>query len=116
MAVAPGSSSSQYSLLLNFSERSAGTLFHLQTEEGEEILSFSPAKRYESIVFSSPELQNGTTYNVYFDGSSTGSQIDGLYEGGTYTPGDLYKTFTINSMVTTVADGSEGPGKPAASN
>jgi hypothetical protein len=56
MAVAPGSSSTQYSVLLNFSERSAGTLFHVQTEEGVEILNFSPSKRYESIVFSIPEL------------------------------------------------------------
>jgi hypothetical protein len=85
---------------LTFTERSAGTLFHVQTEGGEEILSFAPSKRYASLVFSSPELQSGTTYKAYFDGSSTGTETDGLYEGGTYTPGTLYKTFTITSMVT----------------
>jgi hypothetical protein len=100
MAMAPDSSSTQYSLLLNFSARSAGTMFHVETDEGAEILSFSPSKRYESVVFSSPELQNGTTYNVYFNGSSTGTETDGLYEGGAYSPGTLYRTFTINSMVT----------------
>jgi hypothetical protein len=100
MAEAPGSSSTQYSVLLNFSQRSAGTLFHVETDAGAEILSFSPSKPYESIVFSSPALQYGSTYNVYFGGSSTGAEIDGLYEGGAYSPGTFYTSFTINGVVT----------------
>jgi hypothetical protein len=104
MAQAPDTSSSQYSLLLNFrSTIPAGTLFHIQTSrQGEEILSFSPSKAYQSIAFSSPELTKGTTYAVYYGGSSTGTVVDGLYQDGTYTPGTPYTSFTISSIVTNV--------------
>lgn len=101
MAQAPGSSSTQYWALLNFSERSAGTLFHIQTNGGVELLTFSPSMRYESIVFSSPALETGTTYDVYFGGSSTGTETHGLYEGGTYAPGTKYTDFTVPMSVDT---------------
>jgi len=104
MAQAPDSSSSQYSLLLNFrSTIPAGTLFHIQTSrQGEQILSFSPSKAYQSIAFSCPELTKGTTYAVYYGGSSTGTVVDGLYQDGTYTPGTQYTSFTISSIVTNI--------------
>lgn len=104
MAQAPDASSSQYSLLLNFrSTIPAGTLFHIQTSrQGEEILSFSPSKAYQSIAFSSPELTKGTTYAVYYGGNSTGTVVDGLYQDGTYTPGTQYTSFTISSIVTNI--------------
>jgi hypothetical protein len=110
MAQAPSTSSTQYSVLLGFDARNAGTLFHVETEGGTEILTFSPSKRYESIVFSTPELRNGTTYDAYFAGSSTGSETDGLYEGGSYSPGSLYKTFTISSTVTNDTGNHSNPG------
>ena len=104
MAQAPDASSSQYSVLLNLrSTIPAGTLFHIQTSrQGEEILSFSPSKAYQSIAFSCPELTKGTTYAVYYGGSSTGTVIDGLYQDGTYTPGTKYTSFTISRIVTNV--------------
>jgi hypothetical protein len=103
MAEAPSLPSTQYSILLNFhSAISAGTLFHIQTSSGNEILSFVPAKSYQSIVFSSTDLTGGTTYDVYLGGSSTGMDNDGLYENGTYTPSTKYGSFTISGIVTRV--------------
>lgn len=102
MAEAPSTSSTQYSVLLKFmSTRQAGTIIHIQTSTGTEILTFKPTKAYKSIAFSSPALKKGT-YDVYFGGSSIGTVVDGLYTGGTYTPGTKYKNFTISSIVTTV--------------
>jgi hypothetical protein len=102
MAEAPGTSSTQYSVLLKFmSTRQNGTIIHIQTSTGTEILTFQPTKAYKSIAFSSPALTKGT-YDVYFGGNSTGTVVDGLYTGGTYTPGTKYKNFTISSIVTTV--------------
>jgi hypothetical protein len=107
MAESPSASSTQYSVLLNFSEKDAGTLFHIETSAGEEILTFRPAKRYESVVFSSPALSNGSSYTVYSGGSATGTLSDGLYSGGVYSPGTLNSDldFTISSVVTTVGSG-----------
>jgi hypothetical protein len=112
MAEAPDTSSTQYSILLNFgSPQQAGTLFHIQTSEGNEVLSFAPTKRYQSIVFSSPELIKGSTYDVYYRGSSTGMIVDGLYADGNYTPGTKYTDFTISGIVTSIG-GAGMPGRP----
>ena len=101
MAQAPSSSSTQYSVLVNFRfSISAGTLIHLQTNDGTELFTFAATKTVRSVVFSSPSLSNGTTYDLYYGGSSTGTNVDGLYIGGTYTPGTKYTTFTISSIVT----------------
>ncbi len=103
MAQAPGTSSTQYSILLNFrSSMSAGTLINIQTSDGTVLFSFKPTKAYQSVVFSSATLTKGSTYNVYYGGSSTGTANDGLYLSGTYTPGTKYTTFTISSVTTTV--------------
>jgi hypothetical protein len=96
MAQAPGTSSIQYSVMLNFSSaQPGGTMVHIETEDGEEILTFVPTKAYQSVVLSSPELENGSTYVVYSGGSSTGTVTDGLYSGGTYTAGTEVGSFVI---------------------
>ncbi|MEJ2739389.1 MAG: hypothetical protein P8105_06140 [Dehalococcoidia bacterium] len=88
MAQAPSESSTQYALLLNVSSAlEAGTMIHIESEDGEEVLTFVPEKTHESVAFSSSGLKNGITYNVYSGGNSTGTITDGLYSGGTYTPG-----------------------------
>ncbi len=105
MAQAPGTSSTQNSLLLNFSSKlQAGTLFHIQTSEGDEIISYTPVKAYQSVVFSSPLLIKDSGYDVYYGGSSTGSVNDGLYEDGTYTTGTKYASFTVSGVVTKVGN------------
>ncbi len=104
MAEAPSTSSTQYSVLVNFNfARQAGTIIHIQTSTGTEILTFKPTKIYKSIVFSSSVLTKGTTYDIYFGGNSTGTVVDSLYTGGVYTPGTKYPTsFTISSIVTKI--------------
>ncbi|MBN1147186.1 MAG: carbohydrate-binding domain-containing protein [Anaerolineales bacterium] len=111
MAQAPSATSSQYSVMHNFqSPQAAGTLVHIESQDGEEILTFAPAKEYQSIVLSSPELENGSTYVIYSGGSSSGAVVDGLYIGGNYTPGAQATSLTITSMVT--GAGSFGGGFP----
>ncbi|MBN1516692.1 carbohydrate-binding domain-containing protein [Candidatus Sumerlaeota bacterium] len=108
MTQAPSSSSSQNSLKVMFtSSYAATTLFHLQTSAGAEVITFRPTHQYRSIVFSSSALQTGTTYQIYMGGSHSGVNTDGVYSGGTYTPGTLYTTFTVTQRVTSL--GSSGP-------
>jgi hypothetical protein len=105
MAEAPGESSTQCSVLLNFdSTLRAGTLLHIQTSQGHDILTFSPTKHYQSLALSSPELVTGATYDVYYGGSSTGTVNDGLYQDGTYTSGTKYTSFTISGIVTRIGN------------
>jgi len=106
MAQGPSTSSTQYSVLVNFrSPQSANTLVNIQTASGETVLTFSPTKTYQSIVFSSPELATGS-YDLYLGGNSTGTLSYGIYEDGTYSPGTKYTSFTISEIVTTVGSGT----------
>ena len=106
MAQAPGTGSSQYSVLAFFDTTlQGGTMVSLQSDSGEEIFTFVPEKDYQSIAFSSPKLTTGTTYNLYVGGSSSGTESGGLYQDGTYTPGTLYQSFTISDTVTQIGSG-----------
>lgn len=104
MLEAPDSeSSSQYAVTVTLeSSLSANTLFHVESTDGTELFTFAPAKSYQSVIFSLPTLTNGTTYRIYRSGSSTGTKTNGLYSGGTYTPGTLLTTFTISDRITTI--------------
>ncbi|MBN2174472.1 MAG: hypothetical protein JW731_10080 [Bacteroidales bacterium] len=57
---------------------------------------------YYSIIFSSDELDTGTSYKVYTGRTCTGSLQNGLYTGGAYSGGTLRTTFTLTNMAQTV--------------
>ncbi len=113
MAQSPDTSSTQNSAVISFTETmSAGTLFNIQTAEGKQLLTFKPSKAYQTIVFSSPELTKGANYDIYYGGSSTGTEKDGLYTGGTYTGGTKYQSFSVSDTITTIGTaGRGGPGE-----
>jgi len=100
MPQAPSDSSTRYSVMVNLSSpQPANRMFHIESEDGKEILTFVPTKEYQSVVLCSSGLINGKTYFVYIGGSSTGIVTDGLYSDG--TAGTRMENFTISSMVTT---------------
>jgi hypothetical protein len=84
----------------------AGTLIHIVSSDGEEVLTFAPAKNYQSIAFSSAELEDGATYSVFFGGECSGTAVDGLYLDGAYSSGSEAGSFTTSGIVTTVGRSS----------
>lgn len=111
MAMAPDQSSSVNSVLITFTGTiPAGTLVNIQTNAGDEVLTFASSKEFQSLLVSSPNLLNGTTYQVYTGGNSSGTAVDGIYEGGIYSPGSLYDAFTVTSVVTYVGSSGAGGG------
>jgi hypothetical protein len=93
-------SSTQNALLVNFdTPKEAGTLINLQNEAGESILTFEPRKSFQSLSFSSPSMTNGN-YTLYLGGSASGTNQDGLFIDGSYTPGTKYADLTVSSVVT----------------
>lgn len=101
MAQAPSTSSTQYSVLYNFSSQlAAGTLVHVESASGEKILTFSPTKNFQSIGFSTANLENGETYQISTGGKTTGNELDGLFTDGVYTSGTQVTNLTISSIVT----------------
>jgi hypothetical protein len=88
MAQVQRASCTQYSVFLGFgTTESAGTLMHIQSQDGEGILDFVPGRAFASFAFSSADLEQGETYDVYLGGTATGSLTDGAYQGGSYEPG-----------------------------
>lgn len=103
MTQAPSNSSTQYCLkVMSNQSMSSSTLFHLQDASASSLVTFQPMRNYYSIIFSSSQLQNGSTYSVYTGGTCSGTNTDGLYTGGTYSGGTFKKSFTISSKVTNV--------------
>ena len=115
MAQSPSTSSSQYSLSIGVGTLEANTLIHIEDEDGSEILTFAPTKTYQTVIVSSPNIVKGKTYKVYSGGSSTGTENNGLYTGGSYTPGNEVGSATLSNSVTAIGTASGGMnpgGKP----
>jgi len=112
MAQAPSQTSTQYAVMYNFdTQQAAGTLIHIETTDGKNILTFAPTKVYQSVVLSSPELANGASYVVYTGGNATGTATNGLYADAVYTAGSQVASFTISSVITSLGTaGMFGPG------
>ena len=117
MAQSFSDSSKQNSLLVAYSSvQKAGTLVGLQDEHGQTLLSFAPAKDYQSIVISSPQLEQGKTYTLYSGGSPSGNNTDGLYPAGSLSEGSKVVSVTLSEAATSITDtgasftGMGGPG------
>jgi len=85
----------------------ASQLIHIQSSDGAETLTFLIPRTYSTMLFSSPKLKMGQTYNVYTGGRvAGGSGLNGVYTSGTYSPGTQSRTFTTSSMVTQAGGGT----------
>lgn len=103
MAQGTSDTSTQNTLVMTFPEtQKAGTLIHVQDSKGNNIVTFAPAKNYQNVVISSPNLTKDGSYVVYSGGTSTGKAVDGLYTGGTYSGGKQFVAFQSTSNVTWV--------------
>lgn len=88
MEVGFDESSTQYNVLHNLSSSAAaGTEFTVADADGNVLISYTPDKSYQSVVFSCPELAEGT-YTV--------------------TAGDITETVEISSICTSNSTGMGG--------
>ena len=111
MAQAPSSSSNQHAFLYNFDAvQGPGTLLHVESSTGEEILTFVPSKAYQSVVVSSLDFEEGEIYVIYAGGSAEGAVVDGLYSEGSYAPGTQVDSFTFSEMVMSLGSAVGGRG------
>jgi len=80
--------------------QAAGTIINLQESNGKSLVTFAPAKGYQAVYISSPELKRDALYILFSGGTSTGKNDDGLYTDGSYTGGKAVVNFTISETVT----------------
>jgi hypothetical protein len=91
MAQTPGQNSTQPSVIVYFSQsQSAGNSYLLTDASGTVLLSITPEKDFQCIVFSAPEMKTGSGYAVYESGDGTLANATRLYD------------FTISGIITSV--------------
>ena len=92
MATAPTSGSTQYSVNAAFSKTYNGeTKVTVKDSSGNEVLTYTPAKNFQSFIFSTDKLKSGETYTIYAGDTQEG-------------------TFTVSDITTTVGNVSSGMG------
>lgn len=94
----PSKNSEQKSIFVNFgSTQAANTLVSIQNDSND-LLTFAPAKEYQSLLFSSDIIEENISYDVYIGGSAEGEGVDGLYINAVVTPDSLIDTVTTDSI------------------
>lgn len=109
MAMAPGSSSAQRSLLGTFGTQQAGTLVHVVAADGTPIVTFAPSKAYQSLAVSTPAVADGLTYQVVLGGTAAGSADFGLYAAADHSGGSVALTTTTAEAVSRTMGPGGGP-------
>ena len=109
MAESFSETSTQASIMVNFGTTiKAGTIIALTDEKDNTIICYSSEKDIQNIVISSADVKLGSSYKLYLGGSNTGIAVNGIFEEGTYTKGELKTTIKVASLVTKISeDGSE---------
>ncbi len=75
MAEAP-TGGSQYSVMINLdTSYQGGTELTVKDSDGNTILTYTPGKGYQTIIFSTPELEKGETYSLYSNGEQSTTVI-----------------------------------------
>lgn len=119
MAQATSEQSTQPGVLMIYSKaQQAGAMVHLEDSDGNTVLTFTPPKSYQSLFVSSPTIKKDASYTLSSGGTSTGSQVNGLYDGGEYQGGTKVVDFTTSSVITWLSEsgvtaarsGMGGPG------
>ncbi|MGN0143993.1 MAG: carbohydrate-binding domain-containing protein [Clostridium sp.] len=113
MAQSVSESSTQNCVTITLTSQKADTLVHIENEDKDEVITYAPAKEFNSVVVCSPKLQTGSTYRVYIGGSYDGEEKDGLYSNGTYVDGEEVGSFTVSSINSRVTqEGASNGNRP----
>lgn len=73
MLEVPGNTSTQNMIIVGGLQGEAGTKVVLKDGQGSTVLSFTPAKTFQAVAFSSEDLRTGETYTAYLGETEVGS-------------------------------------------
>lgn len=73
----------------------ADTMLHIESVDAHPLLTFASPKSYSCVIFVSEALCQGTTYNIYADGTYSVEAVDGIYSNGVYQNGTLLGSITL---------------------
>ncbi|WP_296644293.1 carbohydrate-binding domain-containing protein [Romboutsia sp. 13368] len=102
MAQTPSDSSTQKILNINLTSQEANSAINIASSNGKNILTYSPAKSYSSVIVSTPEIKDNTKYTVSVGVAVIGEAKDGLYSHEKYSGGTEVGSETISSTITNI--------------
>lgn len=89
--------------------QAAGTIVHLATTAGVQIMAFRSTKAFRGVVFSSTAISRGTSYDLYTGGTVSGTAVGGsLYP----TTGSLTGATKVATVVAGTQTTTGGGGRP----
>ncbi|WP_101698116.1 carbohydrate-binding domain-containing protein [Clostridium minihomine] len=108
MLQAPDENSTQNSLAVMFTEsQKAETTVNLSDASGKSIVSFTPAKQFQSIVISTPDMRQGSVYTISTGGTDAAVKEDGFALAGTYSGGTKLTEVTLSGARTVISSTGE---------
>ncbi|MBO1510761.1 carbohydrate-binding domain-containing protein [Metabacillus bambusae] len=101
MAQGISEDSKQNAIMMTFTEfQEAGTTVYVEDSNGEQVFAIAPEKQYQTILISTPDLQNEQTYTLSSGGVLTGENRDGLYNNVKYESGSQSVEYTLSGVMT----------------
>ncbi|WP_371069311.1 carbohydrate-binding domain-containing protein [Sediminibacillus sp. JSM 1682029] len=101
MAQGVSDSSEQASFMMTFPEMlEAGSTVSVQDGNGDIVVAVAPEKDFQSVVISSPDLQQDQSYTLYTDSGLSGDETDGFFEDATMEGGTKVLEFSLTSTMT----------------
>lgn len=76
-----GDSSTQGVMLVNISMSNSTGDIILKDSDGNEIISYTPSRSYNSVIISCPEIESGKTYTLTANGTDTTVEMTSLVYG-----------------------------------
>lgn len=99
MLASPTQASQPVVTILYDSTQTGDDIVTITNSEGA-LFSIDPLKTYTSIMISSPELSEGSTYNVLYGGAITGQTVDDtLYTDATVSGETSTASFTLSDSI-----------------
>lgn len=99
MAMNISSTSSQPGMLVTYSgSQVAKSVIILRDSQGKDLVAFNPAKTYQTVCISAPDMTVGAAYSLY-TGATSVSTMKSL-SADEYTLGSLIQSVTLTSIAT----------------
>ena len=93
-----------------YSSGTAGTTLAIKDSSGKVLCVFKTTKQFSHLVFSSPDMKTGETYELWTGGSGSGECINGLYTNNSYEGGTKLASISQTATVTGGGGGGMMPG------
>lgn len=106
MAQGLSEDSTQCSILYNYEQiQSAGSRMNISDKEGNSLISFTPAKDYQSVVISCPALTTDAVVVLSTGGTDSEENEDGYASNGNYSGGSIVEELSLTGVANNFGSG-----------